>query len=572
MCEIKTERNIGMAKRNIAAKAGAKLRVMMLGGLNEIGKNLAVLEYGDDMIIVDCGLGFPDEDMLGVDLVIPDITYLEKNVDKIRGILLTHGHEDHIGALPYVLRTINPPIYGTRLTLGILENKLAEQKLPHKVTMTTVSAGDTVKLGAFSAEFIRVNHSIADACCIAITTPVGVVLHTGDFKIDVSPIEGEMMDLTRIGEYGRRGVLLLMCESTNVGRSGHTPSERKVGASLDLIFMNNPDKRIIVATFSSNVHRVQQIVDYSVKYGRKVAITGRSMLNVVGAAVRLGYMKVPEGVLVDIGEIGKYDPKKLTIVTTGSQGEPMSALYRMAFSDHNQVELTSGDLVVLSSHAIPGNEKLVGKIINEMYRRGVNVYHEDAAVHVSGHACAEEIKLLHALVKPKYFMPIHGEYSHLMQHKELAQYMGMDANHIFVCDSGQVLELDKNSCKRAGTVPAGRVLVDGYGVGDVGNIVLRDRRHLSQDGLIVVVATIDAQTQTLMSGPDIISRGFVYVREAEDLMEEVRTIARESLMDSMDSGRVEWTQMKQKIKDDLSKYLYSKTKRKPMILPVIMNV
>ena len=551
---------------------GTKLRVMMLGGLNEIGKNLAVLEYGNDMIIVDCGLGFPDDDMLGVDLVIPDISYLEKNADKIRGILLTHGHEDHIGALPYVLRTINPPIYGTRLTLGILENKLAEQRLPHKVTMTTVSAGDTVKLGAFSAEFIRVNHSIADACCIAITTPVGVVLHSGDFKIDVSPIEGEMMDLTRIGEYGKKGVLLLMCESTNVGRGGHTPSERKVGASLDLIFMNNPEKRIIIATFSSNVHRVQQIINYSVKYGRKVAITGRSMLNVVGAAVRLGYMSVPEGVLVDIAEIGKYDPRKLTIVTTGSQGEPMSALYRMAFSDHNQVALTSGDLVVLSSHAIPGNEKLVGKIINEMYRRGVNVYHEEAEVHVSGHACAEEIKLLHALVKPKFFMPIHGEYSHLMQHKELAEYMGMDANRIFVCDIGQVLELDKNSCKRSGTVPAGRVLVDGYGVGDVGNIVLRDRRHLAQDGLIVVVATVDTDTRTLLSGPDIISRGFVYVREAESLMDEVRNIARDSLNETIEAGVTEWTQMKQNIKDDLSKYLYSKTKRKPMILPVIMNV
>ncbi len=549
-----------------------KLRVMMLGGLNEIGKNLCVLEYGDDMIVVDCGLAFPDEEMLGVDLVIPDISYLEKNVDKLRGILLTHGHEDHIGALPYVLRTINPPIYGTRLTLGILENKLAEQKLPHKVKMTTVSAGDTVKLGAFSAEFIRVNHSIADACCIAITTPVGVVLHTGDFKIDVSPIEGEMMDLTRIGEYGRRGVLLLMCESTNVGRGGHTPSERKVGASLDSIFMNNADKRIIVATFSSNVHRVQQIIDYSAKYGRKVAITGRSMLNVVGAATRLGYMTVPDSCLIDISEIGKYPANKITIVTTGSQGEPMSALYRMAFSDHNQVELTSGDLVVLSSHAIPGNEKLVGKIINEMYRRGVNVYHEEAEVHVSGHACAEEIKLLHALVKPKYFMPIHGEYSHLMQHKELAEYMGMNPNHIFVCDIGQVLELDKDSCKRAGTVPAGRVLVDGYGVGDVGNIVLRDRRHLAQDGLIVVVATVDADTRTIMSGPDIISRGFVYVREAEDLMEEVRNIARDSLNETIDAGVIEWTQMKQNIKDDLSKYLYSKTKRKPMILPVIMNV
>jgi len=557
----------------MAKKAnGPKLRVMMLGGLNEIGKNLAVLEYGDDMIIIDCGLGFPDDDMLGVDLVIPDISYLEKNVDKIRGILLTHGHEDHIGALPYILRTINPPIYGTRLTLGILRNKLAEQRLPHKVQLNTVSAGDTVKLGVFSAEFIRVNHSIADACAIAITTPMGVVMHSGDFKIDVSPIEGEMIDLTRFGEYGRKGVLLFMCESTNVGRPGHTPSERKVGASLDLIFMNNQDKRIIIATFSSNVHRVQQIINTSAKYGRKVAVTGRSMLNVVGAATELGYMTVPDKVLIDISEIGKYPPNQVTIVTTGSQGEPMSALYRMAFSDHNQVELTSGDLVVLSSHAIPGNEKLVGKIINEMYRRGVNVYHEEAEVHVSGHACQEEIKLLHALLKPKFFMPIHGEYSHLMQHKELAEYMGMPADRIFVCDIGQVLELDKNNCRRGASVPAGRVLVDGYGVGDVGNIVLRDRRHLAQDGLIVVVATVDTETKTVLSGPDIISRGFVYVRESEELMEEVRNIARDSLNETIEAGVSEWTQMKTNIKDDLSKYLYTKTKRKPMILPVIMNV
>jgi len=557
-----------MAKKS----SGTKLRVMMLGGLNEIGKNLAVLEYGEDMIIIDCGLAFPDDDMLGVDLVIPDISYLEKNADKIRGILLTHGHEDHIGALPYVLRTINPPIYGTRLTLGILENKLAEQKLLNKVKMNTVAAGDTVKLGVFSCEFIHVNHSIADACAIAVTTPMGVVLHTGDFKLDVSPIDGEIMDLTRIGEYGRKGVLLLMCESTNVGRPGYTPSERKVGASLDLIFMNNPDKRVIIATFSSNVHRVQQILNYSAKYGRKVAVTGRSMLNVVGAATRLGYMSVPDNCLIDISEIGKYPPNKVTIITTGSQGEPMSALYRMAFSDHNQVELTSGDLVVLSSHAIPGNEKLVGKIINEMYRRGVNVYHEEAEVHVSGHACQEEIKLIHALAKPKFFMPIHGEYSHLMQHKELAQYMGMSPDRIFICDIGQVLELDKSHCKKNGTVPSGRVLVDGYGVGDVGNIVLRDRRHLAQDGLIVVVATIDTDTKTILSGPDIISRGFVYVRESEALMEEVRNIARDSLNETIEAGVSEWTQMKTNIKDDLSKYLYSKTKRKPMILPVIMNV
>ena len=549
-----------------------KLRVMMLGGLNEIGKNIAVIEYGDSMIIIDCGIAFPDEDMPGIDLVIPDFTYIEKNVDKLKGILITHGHEDHIGAIPYLLRLVDVPVYGTRLTLGILENKLAEHKLLGSRTLVTVEAGTILTLGAFKAEFIRVNHSIADACCIAVTTPVGVVMHSGDFKLDVSPIGGEMMDLTRIGEYGRQGVLLLMCESTNVDRAGYTPSERNVGSALDAIFMQNPHKRIIIATFSSNVHRVQQIINASVKFGRKVAVTGRSMINVIGAAVRLGYMDVPEGVLIDISEIGRYPAEMITIITTGSQGEPMSALYRMAFSDHNQVSLSSEDLVVLSSHAIPGNEKLVGRIINEMYRRGVNVYHDDAEVHVSGHACQEELKLMHALTKPKFFMPIHGEYRHLMQHKELAEFMGMDPKDIFVCDIGQVLELDRDSCKRGASVPAGKTLVDGYGVGDVGNIVLRDRRHLAQDGLIVVVATVDMDQRVLISGPDIISRGFVYVRESEEMMDEAREIARNLLTELLDSGVTEWTRLKQQTKDALSKYLYSKTKRKPMILPVIMNV
>ena len=561
-----------MARKKGHKKAASKLKVMMLGGLNEIGKNIAVLEYEDDIIVIDCGLAFPDDDMLGIDLVIPDITYLEKNADKIRGILITHGHEDHIGAIPYVLRTINPPIYGTRLTLGILENKLNEHKLTKQAQLNTVEAGDTVKLGCFEAEFIHVNHSIADACAIAVRTPVGVVIHTGDFKLDVSPIDGEMMDVTRLGEYGREGVLLLMCESTNVERPGYTPSERKVGGQLDQIYMQNGDKRIIIATFSSNVHRVQQIINTSAKYGRHVAVTGRSMVNVVGAAVRLGYMDVPEDVLIDISDIGRYKPEQITIITTGSQGEPMSALYRMAFSDHNQVELTSGDLVVLSSHAIPGNELLVGKIINEMYRRGVNVYHEEEEVHVSGHACREEIKMMHSLTKPKFFMPIHGEYRHLMQHKELAQFMGMSADHIFVCEIGQVLELDGESCRRAGSVPSGRVLIDGYGVGDVGNIVLRDRRHLAQDGLIVVVATVDVDSCEIISGPDIISRGFVYVRESEELMDEVRAIARNVLEETLEAGVTEWNQIKSNVKDDLSKYLYSKTKRKPMILPVVMNV
>lgn len=561
-----------MARKKGHKKAASKLKVMMLGGLNEIGKNIAVLEYEDDIIVIDCGLAFPDDDMLGIDLVIPDITYLEKNADKIRGILITHGHEDHIGAIPYVLRTINPPIYGTRLTLGILENKLNEHKLTKQAQLNTVEAGDTVKLGCFEAEFIHVNHSIADACAIAVRTPVGVVIHTGDFKLDVSPIDGEMMDVTRLGEYGREGVLLLMCESTNVERPGYTPSERKVGGQLDQIYMQNGDKRIIIATFSSNVHRVQQIINTSAKYGRHVAVTGRSMVNVVGAAVRLGYMDVPEDVLIYISYIGRYKPEQITIITTGSQGEPMSALYRMAFSDHNQVELTSGDLVVLSSHAIPGNEVLVGKIINEMYRRGVNVYHEEEEVHVSGHACREEIKMMHSLTKPKFFMPIHGEYRHLMQHKELAQFMGMSADHIFVCEIGQVLELDGESCRCAGSVPSGRVLIDGYGVGDVGNIVLRDRRHLAQDGLIVVVATVDVDSCEIISGPDIISRGFVYVRESEELMDEVRAIARNVLEETLEAGVTEWNQIKSNVKDDLSKYLYSKTKRKPMILPVIMNV
>ena len=549
-----------------------KLRVMMLGGLNEIGKNIAVLEYGEDIIVIDCGLAFPDEDMLGIDLVIPDISYLEKNADRVRAILLTHGHEDHIGALPYILKMINPPVYGTRLTLGILESKLEEHKIADTAKLITVEAGSIVKAGVFTCEFIHVNHSIADACAIAVRTPVGTVLHTGDFKLDVSPIDGGMMDLTRLGEYGREGVLLLMCESTNVERSGFTPSERKVASSLEHIFLKNVDKRVIIATFSSNVHRVQQIVDASVKFGRKVAITGRSMVNIVNVAVKLGYMKVPDNVFIDISEINKYPYDMVTIVTTGSQGEPMSALYRMAFADHSQVELTGNDIVVLSSTAIPGNELLVGRIINELYRRGINVYHDDHEVHVSGHACREELKLMHNLIKPKYFMPIHGEYRHLMQHKELAEFMGMAASDIFVMNIGEVIELDGESCKRAGNVPAGKILIDGLGVGDVGNIVLRDRRHLSQDGLIVVVATIDITEMTLVSGPDIISRGFVYVRESEELMDEIRNISYEVLTNALDNGVTEWTQLKNGVKDALTKYLFQKTKRKPMILPVIMNI
>ncbi len=555
-------------------KANGKIRIIPLGGLNEVGKNLTVIEYENDMIVVDCGLGFPDEDMLGVDLVIPDMTYLEKNESRIKGVFLTHGHEDHIGAIPYMLRTINPPIYGTKLTLGIIKNKLEEFKLPHEPELCCVEAGDVIKAGNISVEFIHANHSIADACCLAIGTPIGTIVHTGDFKLDLTPIDGEMMNITRLGELGKKGVLMLLCESTNAERPGYTPSEKEVGKSLEHIFSTNKEKRIVIATFSSNVHRVQQIIDISASHGRKVAVTGRSMLNIVSAAVELGYMHVPEGVLIDISEIRRYKPQELTLITTGSQGEPMSALYRMAFSDHDKVKLDSSDLVILSSSAIPGNEKLVGRIINELTKKGVSVLHDAVvAVHVSGHACREELKLMQALTKPKYFMPIHGEFRHMSANREIALTMGLSPSNIFISDIGKVLEIDRKGARWAGTVPAGNVLVDGLGVGDVGNIVLRDRRHLAQDGLIVVVASVDAEDRLLLSGPDIVSRGFVYVRESEALMDEVRALAMDAIIDCLDNAEIyDRMQLKTRVKDELSKFLYSKTKRKPMVLPVIMNV
>ena len=557
-----------------AKKEKGKIRIIPLGGLQEIGKNLTVIEYNNDMIVVDCGLGFPDEDMLGVDLVIPDVTYLEQNSDRLRGIFLTHGHEDHIGAIPYVLRSVQPPVYGTKLTLGIVKNKLEEHALPFAPDLRTVSAGDTVRAGSLNVEFIRVNHSIADACCLAIHTPMGTVIHTGDFKLDITPIQGEMMNLTRLGELGNKGVLMLLCESTNAERPGFTPSEKTVGRSLEYIFKSNPDKRIVISTFSSNVHRVQQIIDISAEHGRKVAVTGRSMLNIVSAAVELGYMKVPKGVLVDINEIKRFKPEQVTLITTGSQGEPMSALYRMAFSDHQQVTLGRNDLVVLSSSAIPGNEKLVGRIINELSRNGVEVLHDSSLeVHVSGHACQEELKLMQALCKPRYFMPIHGESRHLAANRELALEMGMADRDIFISEIGKVLEIDANGARFAGVVPAGQVLVDGYGVGDVGNVVLRDRRHLSQDGLIVVVATVDDEHRLLLSGPDVVSRGFVYVRENEPLMEEARQVVQRSLEIGLRSGDArDRMRLKTRVRDDLSKFLFQRTGRKPMILPVIMDV
>lgn len=550
-----------------------KVKIFSLGGLNEIGKNITCFECENDIIVVDCGIGFPDDDMLGVDLVIPDFTYLQNNIEKVRGIFITHGHEDHIGSLPYFLRTMNVPIYGTKLSLGILENKLIEHKLLQIAKLNTVSAGDTVSLGCFTVEFIRVNHSIADACALAITTPQGVIFHTGDFKLDTNPIESEMMDITRIGQLGKEGITMLLCESTNVERPGYTPSESKVGVSLEKIYSSAKDKRIIIATFSSNVHRVQQIINSSVRHGRKVALTGRSMLNVITAAVNLGYMNVPDGVIIGIEEIRKYPPEKLTIVTTGSQGEPMSALYRMAFSEHDKVVLTDKDLVVLSSSAIPGNEPLVGKIVNEMYRRGVNVYHDSTVeVHVSGHACQEELKLMHALTKPKYFMPIHGEYRHLIRHKELAEELGMKRENIFVSDIGRVIEIDENGARFNGVVQSGKVLIDGSGIGDVGNIVLRDRKNLSENGLIIAVATVSMDAGMLMSGPEIISRGFVYVRESEALVNGAKEVATTALIDALNKGIREWNELKGIMKSAISKYIYAETKRRPVILPILMNL
>ena len=559
-------------KQNRKVDRGNKLRVMCLGGLEEIGKNMTVLEYGDDILVVDCGMGFPDDDMPGIDLVIPDVSYLVQNAHKIRGILITHGHEDHIGAVPYILQQIDAPIYGTRLSLGIIEGKLDENPPPNYPELYTVEAGDVINLGIFKAEFIHVNHSIADACAIAIRTPVGIVYHSGDFKLDVSPIDGKMMDLTRIGEIGREGVTLLLCESTNAERPGFTPSERTVGSSLERIFSQYENKRIIIATFSSNVHRVQQIINTSARHNRKVVILGRSMINVIGAAAELGYVELPDGVLIDVSEMKKYRPEEITIITTGSQGEPMSALYRIAFSEHNQVRLTTSDVVILSSHAIPGNEKLVGRIINALIRNGVRVVHDSSEdLHVSGHACREEIKLLIALLRPKYFMPIHGEYRHLYANKDIAEFMGISSDKIFISDLGRVLEIDRKGAKFSGEVPAGNVLVDGAGVGDIGSVVLRDRKHLAEDGLVVVVATVNDYGE-IVSGPDVVSRGFVYVKESEELMARVKEIASQSIEKALTRRSRDWAGIKNQVKDDIAKFIFKETKRRPMILPVIMDI
>ncbi len=549
-----------------------KLKIIPLGGLDEIGKNITAFEYGNDIVVVDCGLAFPDEEMLGIDLVIPDFSYLVKNKDKVKAIVITHGHEDHIGGLPYLLKEINAPVLGTNLTLGIIQNKLKEHGLLTKVKLNRVSPGDVVKIGAFSVEFIRSNHSIADAVAIALHTPAGVVVHTGDFKIDSTPVHGEMIDLTRLGELGRKGVLALMSDSTNAERPGMTMSERTVGTTFDNVF-EKTKKRIIIATFASNVHRMQQIINAAHKNGRKVAVSGRSMVNILEVATTLGYTKIPEGVLIDIDNIKKYKPSQLAIITTGSQGEPMSALYRMAFSDHRKVEITKDDLVVVSANPIPGNEKLVSNVVNELYKKGAEVYHDNTEyIHVSGHACQEELKIILALTKPKYFLPVHGEYRHLKCHADIAASMGIPKDNIFILEIGKVLELTGDSAKINGAVPSGKVLVDGLGVGDVGNIVLRDRKHLAEDGLITIVVTINSETSEVVAGPDVISRGFVYVRESENLIEDIRAIASETL-DKCRKGNVrDWTTIKTNIKNRVSDYLYQNTKRNPMILPIIMEV
>ncbi len=547
-----------------------KLKIIALGGLNEIGKNLTVFEYGNDMIAVDVGMGFPDDDMYGIDVVIPDFSYLIKNQNKLRAIFLTHGHEDHIGSLPYLLRQISAPIYATRMTAGLVKLKLEEHRLMDKVKIITCEAGEVVRAGKFSVEFIHVNHSITDAVGFAIKSPVGTVVHTGDFKIDPTPIQGGMIDLARLGQLGKEGVLALMADSTNVERPGFTKSESCVGASFDALF-RGCDQRIIVTTFASNVDRLQQIISVAAKYGRKVAITGRSMENAIKVSTELGYMNVPKGVLVELAQIKSLPKDKICIITTGSQGETMSALTRMAFNTHKQVEIQPGDRIILSASAIPGNENAIGNVINELYRRDAEVVNERAGeLHVSGHACQGELKIIHALVKPKFFIPVHGEQRHLKAHSKLAQEMGMDPRNIIISDIGKVIELTPNSAKINGTVPAGKVFVDGYGVGDVGSVVLRDRKHLAEDGMIVVVASLSGEDGSLISGPDIITRGFVYVKESEGLMEELRTVALEALESCHD--RRDWSTIKSTIKNDLSGFLYKKTKRNPMILPVIMEV
>lgn len=548
-----------------------KLKIIPLGGLDEIGKNITVLEYGKDMIVVDCGIGFPDEEMYGVDLVIPDFTYLEKNEKKLRGMFITHGHEDHIGSIPYCMQKVNCPIHGTAMTNGLIRLKLEEHHLDNDVKLVTHKPGDVVKAGCFSVEFIHVNHSIADAVSFAIRTPVGTIIMTGDFKIDPTAEDG-MTDLARFGQLGNEGVLALLCESTNVERQGYTPSEHVVAESLDRQF-KGCDQRIFVTTFASNMHRIQAVLTTAHRYGRKVAVTGRSMENILKVGQELGYLKVPAGLIVDVGAIKSLPKNKIVIVSTGSQGENMSAMYRMAFSTHKQLDIMPGDRIIISASAIPGNEKAVSKIINELYRKGAEVvYEKSEGLHVSGHACQEELKIIHALCKPKFFIPIHGEQRHLRIHGKLAVQMGMNPKNIAIMELGDIIELSGKTCKKNGTAPAGIVLVDGTGVGDVGSVVLRDRKHLAQDGMLVVCVNISGMDGSLISGPDIITRGFIYVKESDELMEELREVILEAIDRCYRKHIRDWTTIKSAIKNDLSGFLYRTTKRNPMILPIIMEI
>ena len=549
------------------------IKVSFLGGLNEVGKNMTLFEYGEDMFLVDCGLAFPDQDMLGVDLVLPDFTYVERNADRIRGIVITHGHEDHIGGLPYLLKVLNVPVYGTKLTIGLIQGKLREHGLLNSASLNVIKPGDVITLGGFTVEAIHVNHSIPDALGLAIRCEGGTIVHTGDFKIDTTPIDGGMMDLGRLAEIGQDGVLCLMSDSTNAERPGFTESERKVGESFETLFRKAGNNRIIVATFSSNIHRVQQIMNDAASLGRKVALVGRSLENVVSISAELGYLNIPEGIVIDINMINRYPADKLVIITTGSQGEPMSALTRMAFSDHRKVEIHPNDYVIISATPIPGNEKTVSRVVNELMKLGADVVYEKMyEVHVSGHACQEELKMIMGIVKPKYFIPVHGELKHLRKHAGLALSMGIPKENILIADNGRVAEISKKALRCTSTVPAGRVFVDGYGVGDVGSVVLRDRKHLAQDGLVIVAVCIDRESGMIVSGPDVVTRGFVYVKESEELINAAREVAVEAIEAQTDGGYFDWNSIKASLRDEISHLMYERTKRSPMILPVIMEV
>ena len=556
--------------KKIEQKRSSRLKIIPLGGLEQIGMNITAFEYEDSIVVVDCGLSFPEDDMLGIDLVIPDVTYLKNNIDKVKGFIITHGHEDHIGALPYVLREINVPIYATKLTMGIIENKLKEHNLTNHTKRKVVKFGQSINLGQFRIEFIKTNHSIVDAAALAIYSPAGIVVHTGDFKVDYTPVFGDAIDLQRFAEIGKKGVLALMCDSTNAERPGFTPSERTVGRTFDILFEEHKNTRIIIATFASNVDRVQQIINSAYKFGRKVVVEGRSMVSIIETATNLGYLNVPDNTLIDIEQLKNYPDEKTVIITTGSQGESMAALSRMAENNHKKISIGPTDTVIFSSHPIPGNEKAVTNVINELLLKGADVIFQD--VHVSGHACQEEIKLLYSLVHPKYAIPVHGEFKHLKAQAKIANDLGIDKDNIFILQSGDVLELSEEKAQITGKVPVGDILVDGLGVGDVGNIVLRDRQHLAEDGIMIVVLGLDGATDELVSGPDIVSRGFVYVRESDELMEEARIVVNEAIESCLNRGISDWGKLKSSIKDSLGEYVWKKTKRRPMILPIIMEI